>query len=208
METLATTRPVRFAADCQSVAPSVTTLLLRQIAASSGPESENSPAVDNQYDAEESLADGLSTQASAVLELWIDLLGLCLLAFCTVTEDRQQDAAEQRNSQEESDCDDDDSDTDSEDEGEPLNHDLSSGRARSGWVTRWIRRAGKGRASEEPPGCPFDFGSDGRDADVPVGLAGLISGRVKVKGVSGRFFMPLTRRAGCPRLRQIGLCDV
>lgn len=190
MEALATARPARFSAECQSLATPVAALVmhaepLRNGTVDASPSADDasnagaaaSPDEEAPYNGSGS-EDGVERRKAS--ELWVEMLGICLLPFCRSSgsgnrPQSKQDTANGKRMGEfdGSDSDEDYSDSD-EDEGES-----SRGQARSGWVAGWMRRAGV--AGFEPPECPFDVQPGGKDEGLPVRLAALIASRVKVR---------------------------
>lgn len=188
MEALATAHPARFSTECQSLAPHTAAVLMRATASTNNTETSRT-SVDE--DAEELLTNGNAETDMGVapstneieerkaLELWVDFLGICLLPFCG-----RRNAGESRAKGDNADGEDIDgfhSDDDSDDESEGDDEGdggVSHGKARSGWVKGWMRRAGM--AGTETPKCPFDLRSGGRDEDLPLRLAVMIASRVKV----------------------------
>lgn len=196
VEALATNRPVRFSNDCQSLATPVAGLLIRAAALSIENMSEEPPAdgvteseataSGRRSDAGASSIDGHADQSSTAkdnndlpprvtLELWIDLLGLCLLPFCCGNGDRAQDATRQHKIVEY----DNDDDTDSDGEEGDTADEFGGGWGGSGWVARRVRRAGQA-TGEMALQCPFDWGPGGVDSAMPRCLAVLIAAHVKV----------------------------
>ena len=218
MEALATARPARFSAGCQSLAAHAAAVLMRAVAG--GGETESSTTLVDE-DAAESVTNGnaetdvgaapsangnaetgvhAAPSASAIeeresLDRWVDMLGICLLPFCggsagdsRANEKPFQDSADG----EQADgfySDSDGDDTDDESGGSDRGNGFAHGKARSGWVAGWMRRAGM--AGAETPECPFDLQPGGRDEGLPLRLAVMIASRAKVTFFPFRMLTPL-----------------
>lgn len=127
------------------------------------------------------------------MELWVEMLGICLLPFCgsgggsrttsrgalaeapTGDDDNSGDPTGE-NDDDPFDSDDEEEEDDDEEEGNGVSGD---GKARSRWVAGWMRRAGVTLA--ESLECPFDVQPGGRDEDLPARLATLISHHAQVR---------------------------
>lgn len=205
MEALATAYPARFSADCGSLARPVASCALVMTTTVEVHDSEIGVAVlcrEAKVEGEEN-DDGLPSRSGRTitieernaLELWVEMLGICLLPFCgsgggswttsrsglaeaasgdddnsrDPTGEHSDDPFDSDNEEEEDGADDD------EEEGSRVSGD---GKARSRWVAGWMRRAGVTFA--EPLECPFDVRPGGRDEDLPVRLATLISYHAQV----------------------------
>ncbi|CAB1115581.1 unnamed protein product [Ectocarpus sp. CCAP 1310/34] len=200
MEALATAYPARFSADCRSLARPVASCVLVMTTMAEVHDSAKGVAVPCREDKGEGEEndDGLPSKSGRTitieernaLELWVEMLGICLLPFCgsgggsrTASRSGLAEAAsgddeiyrdpsgehgddpfDSDNEEEEDGADDD------EEEGSRVSGD---GKARSRWVAGWMRRAGVTLA--EPLECPFDVWPGGGDEDLPVRLATLIS---------------------------------
>ena len=115
------------------------------------------------------------------VELWVDMLGICLLPFCGgSTRGSSANGRPFRGSADREQADGFYSDSDSDDEsgGGDRGGGFVHGKARSGWVAGWMRRAGM--AGAEAPECPFDLQPGGRDEGLPLRLAVMIASRAKV----------------------------
>lgn len=207
MEALATAHPARFSAGCQSLATHAAAVLMRAVAGSSETESsralvdEDAAVSMANGNAETDVGAAPSVNGNAetgvhaapsdsvieernTLEGWVDMFGICLLPFCGGSAGRSranerpfQDSADREQADGfYSDSDGDDSDDESRggDRGDGFVH----GKARSGWVAGWMRRAGM--AGVEIPKCPFDLQPGGRDEGLPLRLAVMIASRAKV----------------------------
>lgn len=143
--------------------------------------------------------NSLVIEERRAMELWVDLLGICLLPFCSgggeaAKAQRNGEppaaaataAADAERADDPLDSEDEDEDEDEED-GDDQDNDLDwngrgapgGGRARSGWVAGWMRRAGVSLA--KPLECPFDIQPGGRDEELPRRLAVLTASHAKVK---------------------------
>ncbi len=140
----------------------------------------------------------IEVEERKTLELWFDMLGICLLPFCSgsgsgggrtsgTSTPAQPDAAaaaaaagaEQANDGDPFDSDSDDEDEeDDENDGDDGGGGAGGGKTRSGWVAGWMRRAGVALA--EPLECPFEIRSGGRDEDLPCRLAALAASHAQV----------------------------
>ncbi|CAN0420191.1 unnamed protein product [Laminaria digitata] len=204
MESLATAHPTRFSAGCQSLATHAAAVLMRTAAGTGAVETETfRESVDQ--DAAESAATGIAEadvdaapSANGIaetdiaerktLELWVDMLGICLLPFCSggngsTRGGRENGRPFQDSAKREqadgfySDSDSDGDDNDDESGGGDRGEGFPNGKARSGWVAGWMRRAGM--AGVETPKCPFDLQRGGRDEGLPLRLAVMIASRAK-----------------------------
>lgn len=209
MEALATAYPDRFSTDCRSLARPVASCALAMTTMAKVHDSATgaaAPCGEAKGEGEENEDGLLSRSGCAVtieernaLELWVEMLGICLLPFCgssgggsrTTTRSGLAGAASgdddnSRNPSGEHDNDPFDSDEEEEEEEEGgADDDEEEGnrmsgnvKVRSRWVAGWMRRAGVTLA--EPLECPFDVQPGGRDEDLPVRLATLISYRAQV----------------------------
>lgn len=181
MESLATARPERFAADCQSLGTPVAAVLMHEAMPSKDTSDEQASSGHNGHHGT-NISPKDQSGAAVRVNLWVDLLGICLLPFCA-GDGGQTQSVDDRNQQGEFDSDD---DTDSDDEGDSLGHGLPSGRMRSGWVRGSLRRAEEASSGVEPLECPFDCRPGGKDAELTVRLTGLVSSYVKVTGNGSR----------------------
>ncbi|CBN77464.1 expressed unknown protein [Ectocarpus siliculosus] len=200
MEALATAYPARFSADCRSLARPVASCVLVMTRTAKAHDSAIGVAVpcrETKGEGEEN-DDGFPSRSGRTitieernaLELWVEMLGICLLPFCgsgggSRTTSRsglgEATSGDDDNSRDPSgEHGDDPFDSDNEEEEDGTDDDeedgsrvSGDGKARSRWVAGWMRRAGITLA--EPLECPFDVRPGGRDEDMPVRLATLIS---------------------------------
>lgn len=191
MEALATTLPNRFASDCQSLAPLIAAVLLRMV--SPYPDSSKSiseTAVDGSGGVgspeKAAASNGLRSPAGESedrksLELWTEMLGICLLPFCGPGSGdgyrslgRGGTDREMRGDIEGSDDDCDISDVE-DDAGENAGEWVGPGRV--GWWA--LQRAREARIA--PSECPFDFHPGGDQEDLPCRLASIVASLVEVK---------------------------
>ncbi|CAN0013817.1 unnamed protein product [Ectocarpus sp. 12 AP-2014] len=200
MEALATAYPARFSADCRSLARPVASCVLVMTTAANVHDSVLGvvvPCREAKGEGEEN-DDGLPFRSERTftieernaLELWVEMLGICLLPFCGSGGGSQitsrSGLAEAASGDDEISHDPSgehgdypfDSDNEEEEDGADGDEEEGSrvsgdGKARSRWVAGWMRRAGVTLA--EPLECPFDVRPGGGDEDLPVRLATLIS---------------------------------
>lgn len=205
MEALATARPAYFSTACQSLARHVADIFLARASRSASTSANNEAFSTTGVDATEQFGtiDEQNSPASGIplseeldptddddnltlasdlvkrkeLELWADMLGMCLLPFCTrdttarkINENRAQEASDEF-----------DSESDEDEEEGSVGDGFADGKARSGWVAGWMRRAGASSTGAEPLKCPFDVREGGEDAGFSSRLASVIVSHTKVK---------------------------
>ena len=144
--------------------------------------------------------NSLAIEERRAMELWVDMLGICLLPFCGsgggadgsvaakgINGGPSAAAAGSEHA-------DDPLDTDSEDEDDEDADDEGGGdgegggKARAGWVTGWMRRAGV--TLTEPLACPLDIQPGGRDEELPRRLTVLTASHAKVCALAVFAYLP------------------
>ncbi|CAM9701088.1 unnamed protein product [Scytosiphon promiscuus] len=180
MEALATAFPGQFSADCQSLARPVVSCLLKAMAAHGGKSAGGGGGTVQSSSAGTSNVS-VTVEERRALELWVEMLGICLLPFCgsgsggrTISGSDQSGANKSKSP----------IDGGTVNKGDSRSHhprsrgsDGGEGRSRSGWVAGWMRRAGVAVAG--PLECPLDVRPGGRDEDLPCRLAALIASHAK-----------------------------
>eukprot|EP00903_Cladosiphon_okamuranus_P014724 g13644.t1 len=139
----------------------------------------------------------LAIEERRAMELWVDMLGICLLPFCSAGGGAAPAGQGGPSTAGESEQFDDPLESDSEDEdyedadgGDDEGNSggggggLPGGGRRAGWVAGWMQRAGVSLA--KPLECPFDVKPRGRDEELPFQLAVLAASHAKAAASASR----------------------